>query len=648
MTFAWPQLLWLLLLPAALLAWELSRGRRGGTAATHPKILRAEIGKAELSIIKDQARNGRRSLRPWLAAGLVCAIAALARPQWGRIDEPVFDQSREILLAVDLSRSMLAPDIKPSRLDRAKLLIQSLLEKLEGERVGLVVFSGTAFLQSPLSSDYEILREFLPSLNPDFLPEGGTNYRALIDTSLDALGSTSSADRFLIILSDGEATDDDWKSRVDELNKRGVRVISLGIGTLAGTMIPDGSGGFVKDERGAVVLSKLEAGTLQQLAESTQGVYRDASTWLDLADLIQQTVNAGKKGEFVDKNTVRLVERFQWPLALALWCFLVSFFYEFPVRPRTRDIALRRPGKPGPTSGNAATERSPAVQPSPASGAGSAALLFLIASAAFMVASHASAAVSLAPVQPQGSVAPAPVPASPGSVDPAPLSKTVARLSTADSHTARDWSEFAHETLVWGSRLQSAQRPVPEGPVRDALTAVDLGSKLDSHATDWPQLRTQLEALLKKPEPPPQQQNKDNQQQKKDQQQQQNNNPQQNQQQQPQEQKKQQEDQQQPQQPKQNESNPSSPEHQKEQQKEQQQAFGDMNKPQPPQRASETQKVGGAQEKQEQPREPVDPALARPLEKLEQLKDKDSPAQLFEMLQGDRSQGSKKKPTKDW
>jgi Ca-activated chloride channel family protein len=98
--------------------------------------------------------------RFWLCAGLALIVVALARPQWGKLDEPVFDQSREILLAIDLSRSMLTPDVKPSRLGRAKLLIQSLLEKLAGERVGLVVFSGTAFLQSPLSADYEILREF--------------------------------------------------------------------------------------------------------------------------------------------------------------------------------------------------------------------------------------------------------------------------------------------------------------------------------------------------------------------------------------------------------------------------------------------------------------------------------------------------------
>jgi Ca-activated chloride channel family protein len=140
----------------------------------------------------------------------------------------VFDQAREIIIAIDLSRSMLSPDVKPSRLDRAKLLTQSLLEKLNGERVGLISFAGTAFVQSPLSSDYEILREFLPLLNPEFLPEGGTNYRALIETSLSAF-STSNADRFLIILSDGEATDDEWKAAAAELKKKNIRVLALGI-----------------------------------------------------------------------------------------------------------------------------------------------------------------------------------------------------------------------------------------------------------------------------------------------------------------------------------------------------------------------------------------------------------------------------------
>src|SRR5688500_7475476 len=290
MTFAWPYFLWLLVLPATWVWWELTHRRRAA-ATTRPKIVRAEAGPRSL-VLSPRTTSASVTLQPrlWLFAGLALSIVALARPQWGRLEEPVFDQSREILLAIDLSRSMLTPDVMPSRLERGKLLIQSLLEKLVGERVGLVVLSGTAFLQSPLSADYEILREFLPALNPEFLPEGGTNYGALIETSLQAFGTSSSADRFMVILSDGEATDEDWKSRLDELKKKSIRVIGLGVGTPSGGMIPDSNGQFVKDERGAVVLSKLESATLQHLARETNGVYRDASAWVDLAALVNETI----------------------------------------------------------------------------------------------------------------------------------------------------------------------------------------------------------------------------------------------------------------------------------------------------------------------------------------------------------------------
>ncbi len=610
MNFAWPHLLWLLLLPLALLLWELTRRRRAA-AISHPKILRAEAGARSLEFKgTDTQPVARAKPRYWLCLGLALALAALARPQWGRLEEPVFDQSREILLAMDLSRSMLTPDVAPSRLARSKLLIQSLLEKLQGERVGLAVFSGTAFLQSPLSADYEILREFLPALGPEFLPEGGTNYRALIDTAIAAFGTSGSADRFLIILSDGEATDENWKERIPELKQKGIRVIGLGIGTSGGGMIPDGSGGFVKDERGAVVLSKLENATLQELAQATNGVYRDASSWLDLAALVKETVEAGQKGKFIEKNTVRLAERFQWPLAFGLWCLLVSFFSEFPVRPRPRAIALR--GKPE------AKNQSAAVGPGPAIAA---AFLFLALTSVLWPLASARAAEAASP--------------SPS----APLSKLVGRLSAADARNARDWSEFGHETVIWGSHLQGDQQPVPEGPVHDALAAVDTGSKLDPTATDWPKLRQELEALLQKPEEP--KQDKKDQKQNQDQKNQD--------QQQKQDQQKsdqQQQDKKDQQQQKQDQQNPKP----NDQKQPGESAFGDMQKkdqpPPPPPQDSGTQKVGG-QEKKDQPPEQADPSLALPLQKLDQLRNQDSPAQLFQLMDGEKKPGQKK-AGKDW
>lgn len=638
MTFATPELLWLLLAPVALLGWELTHRRRSA-GLTRPKILRAEAGSAglQLSVLSSPLSTSSSRPRYWLTAGLFLAIVALARPQYGRLEEPVFDQSREILLAIDLSRSMLAPDVKPSRLERAKLLIQSLLEKLEGERVGLVVFAGTAFLQSPLSADYEILREFLPALGPEFLPQGGTHYGALLAAALQAFSATNSADRFLIILSDGEATDEDWKPRIEELKKKNIRVIGLGVGTTGGAMIPDGTDGFVKDERGAVVLSKLESATLQELATATGGTYRDASGWLDLATLVKETVEAGQKGRFVEKNNIRLAERFQWPLALGLWCLLVSFYVEFPVRPRPRDIKLTpAPKPPMPTS-----NRPPAATV--------AAFLVLLGLAVDL--RHSSFAII-----PPGGPAAAPSTSAPAA-PPAPsdaLSKIIGRLATSESRTARDWAELGRETATWGSQLQSAQQSIPEGPVRDALAAVDLGSKLDPKTADWPKLREELEALLKKSEEQKQEQQKQDDKDKQDQKDQQDKD------QKKQDQKrsdksdqsKDQKDSQQEKSDEQKKQDQQQQEQKDDQKKPGESAFGDMKKneqpPPPPPPDPGTQKVGGTPEKKENAEPPPsDPSLAIPLQKLEQLRNQDSPAHLFQLMEGEKKPGVKTKG-KDW
>lgn len=342
MTFEHPQLLWLCAIPLLLGILEMARRRRPHDEHREGKILHAEA-RHDHVLLRDAVTH--REWRPsrWrFYLAVMFLVGAFARPQWGKIEEPVVEQSREILIAIDLSRSMLAPDIKPTRLERGKLLIQSLLERLKGERVGLAVFSGTAFLQSPLSSDYSVLREFLPELNPEYLPEGGTNYSALLQTALGSFSDDGQAGRYLIVLSDGEATDEEWRAQVEELKRRGIRVIGLGVGTSAGAMIPDSKGGFVKDEQGAVVLSRLEPATLRELAESTGGVYSDASTWVDLPSILQQTVAQGERGTFQETTRQRRVERFQWLLAPACLLFLWSILRELPIRPQPRSLTLRR------------------------------------------------------------------------------------------------------------------------------------------------------------------------------------------------------------------------------------------------------------------------------------------------------------------
>jgi Ca-activated chloride channel family protein len=621
MSFQSPHLLWLLVPLVLLFSWELAR-HTARASTSFPKIARAWAGAFNVSM---GARHTTAETRPriWLWFGLALCIVALARPQWGVIEEQVFDQSREVLIAVDLSKSMLAQDVKPSRLDRSKLLIQSLLDGLKGERVGLVVFAGTSFLQSPLSSDYEILREFLPAMGPDYLPEGGTNYRALLETAIQAFG-TSTADRYLIILSDGEATDDDWKPLVEQLKAKGIRVIGLGVGTQQGAFIPDAGGGFVKDERGAVVLARLNSSTLQELAQVTGGAYTDASSWVDLPALLKKTVEAGTKGDFSEKNTARKIERFQWFLAPGLLLLLISFWAEFPVRPRERALPLSADGR----------AKSPAKSAATATVAVVAVLLIL-------GPPHRALAEEESPVETLSK----------------PLATTVARLSEQPSLNAKDCADLAQTTLTYGKRAKSAKQLPVERAVKDALLAVDLGEKLDAKEADWPNLRQELQDLLKKEEPPPQDQKKkqdedqkkkdqQKQDQKKDQPQNQDKNDQNDQKDQDKNKSDQQkqDDQKQQQQDQQNQS----------QQKNKQDAFGDMKdksdqkaqpKPQPP--PSGTQKVGGQQDKKTG--ELKDPELAVPLQKLEQVKDQDSPAKLQQIMQGQEQPQQKPKPVgKDW
>ena len=543
---------------------------------------------------------------------------------------------------------MNSPDVRPSRLERAKLLIQSLLDHLQGERAGLVVFSGTGFLQCPLSADYEVLRQFLPTLDTNFLPEGGTNYHDLLQTAIDSFSTDGSADRYLIILSDGEATDDDWQPLIDGLKKKNIRVIGLGVGTTGGTMIPDGAGGFVKDERGAVVLSKLESSTLRELADKTGGAYADASSWVDLPALLNATIETGHQGKFHETTRVRFAERFQWALAPALLCLLVSFWREFPVRPRARDLKLESEvrGERREARGQKTADGKQQLQHFAAVG------VWLLVS-------------SLSPLAfcPRASAA--------ESGDPfaEPLKTVITHIATKESPTAQDWANLAQTTVTYGQHLQNTQQAVPAGPVHDALAAVDAGEALDAHAADWSRFRRELSALKKKPDepktpPPPQQKQPQQQQSQKND----SNQNQQNSQSNPSSGGKSQSDKSQQKQssqsqkndaqknPQDSQPNPSSngPSQQnsasspglaQNQQSLGPSAFGDMKEPSPqparprsqPAEARELQKSAARSRKEPATPQPTIPPFIVPLAKLDQLKQQDSPAALYQLLRGENA-----------
>jgi Ca-activated chloride channel family protein len=404
----------------------------------------------------------------------LCLPVALARPQWGRTESVAYESSREVLLALDLSRSMLVSDIPPSRLARARLLMENLLDHLRGERIGLLLFAGTSFLQCPLSSDYEILREFLPELNPDYLPQGGTQFRAMLETASNAFSKESGSDRFLIILSDGEDLGGDWKEALPILRQQRIRVIALGIGTTEGGIVPGRSGGVVKDERGAAVLSRMNPEVLEELATSTEGVYGDGSVWVDLAGLIHSTVAQGHSVEFQKQEWTEQTERFQWPLFASCCLAGLSLLLEFPGHPRRR---LR--------------QKQRATSPSTAAGAS---LLCLW--------------VGTLSGWGQGT---------PTAPPPDPLKEiatTVKVLADAPARPPEGYAQLAQATITYGQSPEHGQDTQRKALIEDALEAVAEGRRLDPKAAPWDQLEQQLKQLLTPPQPPPSEKSSKNNQQR--------------------------------------------------------------------------------------------------------------------------------------
>ncbi len=457
-----PAFLLLALVPLGLWLWLRRRAARPADAAETPAQLR------RLAVTHDRIDpRGLAALParvPWrfgLALGLV--LVALAGPQWGRVEESVIDQSREILIALDLSRSMLAEDVRPTRLERARLLIASLLGQLRGERVGLVVFSGTAFVQLPLSSDYEILRDFLPALGPGYLPAEGTDFDAMLATALPTFGPTAT-DRFLIVMSDGEAEPNAWRDRLPALVADGVRVISLGFGTAVGAGVPDADGRPMVDTAGTVVTSRLERTALEELARATGGLYRDANRWVDVAALLDRTFERDAAG-IVRAGGTRLGERYQWLLAPAILLLAWSCWREFALQPRPRAYHA---------SGGTGSARAAVV---------AATLIGLLALGLPPGATRAQEITATARAMES-------------------LTEVVRRVSARPALGAPDYAELAFAVVANASRIRISQEPVPPAIIRDGLAAVAAGRALDARAFDWDRIQSDLVQLSRLPRAP--------------------------------------------------------------------------------------------------------------------------------------------------
>ncbi|QDE85221.1 VWA domain-containing protein [Myxococcus xanthus] len=249
--------------------------------------------------------------------GLALFGFALAQPQCGTKSELTKRRGIDVVVALDASKSMLARDIQPSRLERAKLELTTLLDELKGDRVGLVVFAGDAFIQSPLTSDYSAVKLFLRAVDPEVMPQGGTNVGAALRLSRQVLENADrgSKERVVVLLTDGEDLVGDVAEATEALKDAGVQVLAVGVGSESGEPIPvfDRRGAFVdykKDAAGETVITRLDRAGLTAIAEATGGTFYFQPRGVAMSQVVER-IDQMQKSELESRVTVRYDERFQ-------------------------------------------------------------------------------------------------------------------------------------------------------------------------------------------------------------------------------------------------------------------------------------------------------------------------------------------------
>lgn len=318
MSFGHPFFLWTLLLVP--LSWLFLRwaGRRRLEAL-------ARLGQLPLmqqlsASVNWRGRRWQNGL--WLVA-LTSLIIALARPQWGSQLQVVEQEGVQVMVALDVSKSMLAADLKPNRLTRAKQEISDLMDRLQGDEIGLTLFSGAAFIQFPLTSDYDTARAFLNNANPDVISRPGTAIGAAIQTAQSGFDPQRSSQKVIVILTDGEDHEADVLNVAKAAAQQHIIIYTIGFGSPQGEPIPevDAQGnvtGYKKDANGQTILSRLDEVVLQQIALTTNGRYFRASADGSELDTLASALNSLQKAQLESRFTVQKIERYPLFLALAI------------------------------------------------------------------------------------------------------------------------------------------------------------------------------------------------------------------------------------------------------------------------------------------------------------------------------------------
>ncbi len=336
--FANPNFLYLLLLlPVVILLYFINKIRRN----------RALKRFGDINLVSSLVPESSK-IRPIVKfilqlVAVTSGIIMLSRPQFGSKIEDIKKQGVEVIIALDVSNSMLAEDIQPDRLTRAKQAISRLIDNLDNDRIGLIVFAGDAYTQIPVTTDYVSAKMFLSTINPDMVPKQGTAIGAAISLGIRSFSPGEGKSKAMIIITDGENHEDNPVSDAEGASKAGIVIYTIGIGSTEGVPIPliiNGKKDYLKDIDGNTVITKLDEDILKKIAISTNGSYVRASNSNIGLDEIFNKIKKMKKQELESTMYTEYNDQFQIFAAIALFLLMVDFIIMERKNRRLADIRL--------------------------------------------------------------------------------------------------------------------------------------------------------------------------------------------------------------------------------------------------------------------------------------------------------------------
>ncbi len=289
---------------------------------------------ADLELFNQLAPE-KSSFKPALKLGvlllaLACIIIALVNPKMGTKMETVKRQGIDIVFAVDISKSMLAEDVAPNRLEKTKQIVSQIINQLGNDRVGIVGYAGSAYPVLPMTTDYSIAKMYLQSMNTNMVSSQGTAFNDAIQLAVDFF-DVKDTSKLIVLISDGEDHGEGVEDAVELAKEKGVRIITIGVGTEKGGPIPlrDDKGtiaSYKKDQEGQTVITKLYPEVLKKIADNTKSKYIVGTTTKDVVEEVKKSLDKIEKSEFESQQIADFESQYQWFLALGFLLLLVDVF----------------------------------------------------------------------------------------------------------------------------------------------------------------------------------------------------------------------------------------------------------------------------------------------------------------------------------